>query len=161
MRFTPEKQSKILRPLLVLMIAGLMTTGTAFCIPEAVQASSMTAVGIQNSGLEAEERWGIKIEVIRTTAEGFMLDFRYRIVNSEKSKMLFQPGITPFLVDQKNGIKISMQNSRLGPMRQTTTNPQVNRIYTIIFSNPNRSVKKGDKVTIVMGDFKAENLLVR
>jgi predicted secreted protein len=36
----------------------------------------------------------------------------------------------------------------------------VGRNYSVLFSNMNRSVKKGDKVTIVIGGFKAENLVV-
>jgi len=107
------------------------------------------------------EKWGVNIMAVRTTAEGFMLDFRYRVTDPEKSVKLLDRKVTPILVDQKSGAKIPVVRSRFGPMRQTTTKPTVNRVYTIIFSNPNKSVKKGDKVTVELGEFKAENLVVQ
>jgi predicted kinase len=48
----------------------------------------------------------------------------------------------------------------VGPLRGTGTKAQTNRVYTVMFSNEGRLIQKGSKVTVVIGEFKAENLVV-
>jgi hypothetical protein len=52
---------------------------------------------------------------------------------------------------------------KIGPLRQTTRNsgPLAGKTYFIFFANPGKSIKAGDKVTVVIGDFKIENLAVQ
>jgi len=45
-------------------------------------------------------------------------------------------------------------------MRQTTLQPQTGRIYFILFSNPNRMVKNGGSVSLVIGDFRKDGIIV-
>ena len=107
-----------------------------------------------------EELWGIEITGIRLTASGFMLDFRYRVVDGEKAAPLFDRKTKPYLIHQKTGAKFAVPNPpKTGPLR-TTNKAQQGRLYWMFFGNPNRYVKSGDKVTVVIGDFKAENLIV-
>ncbi len=108
-----------------------------------------------------EERWGIKILLVRTTAEGFFLDFRYRVIDPEKSMMLLDRKVKPYLIIEKTGEKVPVLRTKLGPMRQTAVKPTADRNYAILFGNPGKSVKKGDKVTVVIGDFRAEKLAVQ
>ncbi|NWF76448.1 MAG: hypothetical protein HXY53_07780 [Nitrospirae bacterium] len=107
-----------------------------------------------------EERWGIIIEGIRLSAAGYMLDFRYRVINSEKAKYLFDRKIKPYLVDQKSGAKFIVPSPpKVGALR-TTNQIQANRTYFIFFANPGKFIKHGNKVTVVIGDLRAENLIV-
>ena len=48
----------------------------------------------------------------------------------------------------------------IGALRSTTVKPEANRVYFILSSNAGDLIKSGSKVSIVMGNFKAENLLV-
>jgi len=109
---------------------------------------------------ELTDQWGVEIVNLRTTAEGYMLDFRYRVIDPDKSMTLLDRKTKPYLIDPRNGAKIPVVTSRFGSMRSTTTRPIANRIYTVLFVNPGKSIKKGDKLTVVMGDFKAENVAV-
>ena len=124
------------------------------------EAKDKKVATTSQEGQGIEEKWGIKIQSLRATAEGFMLDFRYRIIDPEKSKMLLDRNAKPYLLNQATGEKMPVVRSRFGPIRHTTAKPTVDRNYSILFSNMNKSVKKGDKVTIVIGEFKAENLVV-
>ncbi|RPJ61453.1 MAG: hypothetical protein EHM23_06895 [Acidobacteria bacterium] len=107
-----------------------------------------------------QDKWGVEIVMLRTTAQGYMVDFRYRVTDPEKSKPILSRNTKPYLVDQKTGTNIRVATSRFGSMRQTTTAPATNRIYTVLFTNPGQTIKKGDKVTIVMGDLKIEDVAV-
>jgi hypothetical protein len=160
MQFTQTAKQICLLLLILMFIVPGAKAGVAGN-PMHSQETGTATGDLQNAKTDGHEKWGVKVEVIRTTAEGYMLDFRYRVTNPEKSMRLMDPHIIPFLIDQKTGNKISVQSGRLGPMRQTAAKPKENRVYTVIFSNPNKSVKKGDKVTVVMGDFRAENLAVQ
>jgi hypothetical protein len=107
-----------------------------------------------------EEQWGIRILGIRLSAAGYMLDFRYRVIDPEKASSLLNRQSKAYLIDQATGTQLLVPRTRLGPMRQTAVRPLANRNYFILFSNPGGIVKAGNSVTVVIGDFKAESLIV-
>jgi len=45
-------------------------------------------------------------------------------------------------------------------MRQTTLKPEAGRIYFMLFSNPNRMVKEGSSVSLIIGDFRKDGIVV-
>jgi hypothetical protein len=109
---------------------------------------------------QLEEKWGVKVLSIRQTAEGYMLDFRYRITDAEKAAPLFSPRIKPYIIDQATGAVMAVPDvPKLGSMR-STRKPLNDRGYAILFANPQKYIKPGNKVTVVIGDFRAENLVV-
>jgi hypothetical protein len=110
--------------------------------------------------VSSEQQWGIRIKSVRITAAGHMVDFRYRVVDPDKATMLLRKQSKAYMVDQKTGTQLSVPRTRIGPLRQTTVKPMPNRDYAMLFTNPMDLVKPGDKVTVVIGDFKAENLIV-
>lgn len=119
---------------------------------------------IQESGSERdrslEEKFGIKTLSMRTSAGGHMLDFRYRVINAGKASPLFSRKIKPYLIDQESGAKLGVPEApKIGALRQTRK-PVADKNYFIIFSNSGKYVKQGSKVTVVIGDFRAENLVV-
>lgn len=115
---------------------------------------------VESIGEGIEERWGIQIIGIRQTAAGYMLDFRYRVTDPEKASPLFARKNKPYLIDQASGAKFAVYNSpKTGPLR-TSDAPQADRNYFIFFANPGRYVKPGNKITVVIGDFRVENLVV-
>jgi hypothetical protein len=108
-----------------------------------------------------EETWGIEILGIRSTAANYMLDFRYRVLDAEKAKPLFRRKARPQVIDQTSGAKVGVFSSpKTGPMRSSDT-PQVDRNYFIMFANPGRYIEVGSKVTVVIDDFKVENMTVQ
>jgi hypothetical protein len=49
---------------------------------------------------------------------------------------------------------------KVGQLRQAQT-AEAGVTYWMAFSNPGRVVKRGDRVTVIIGDFHVENLLVQ
>ncbi|MGD9549318.1 MAG: hypothetical protein AB7V45_17480, partial [Candidatus Krumholzibacteriia bacterium] len=43
------------------------------------------------------EKWGIDITGIHMTAHNYMVDFRYRVLNADKAKALFDRQTKPYL----------------------------------------------------------------
>ena len=110
-----------------------------------------------------EDRWGVRPASIRLTASDYFVDFRYLITDPEKSKAILsrsKENKEVYLLVQKTGKKFPVPITKVGPLRSTTLSPKKGRQYTILFSNVGKSIKKGDKVSVVIGKFKAENLTV-
>lgn len=122
-----------------------------------------------NQGLKAdalldsariEERWGIEIQSIRISAAGYMLDFRYRVIDPEKADPIFNRQTKPYLIDEASGTKLVIASTaKTGPLRPSNK-PQADRTYFMLFSNRGGFVKTGNKVTIVIGGFRVKNLVV-
>jgi len=110
--------------------------------------------------MDFREKWGIEIIAMRLTAADFMLDFRYKVLDAEKAAPLFKPEWKPYLMHMASGKVLNVPApSKVGSLR-TTEPPQAGRIYWMYFGNAGKLIKKGDQVTVIIGDFKAEKLVV-
>jgi hypothetical protein len=107
------------------------------------------------------EKWGIQITSIRMTANDHMIDFRYKVLDEEKAKELFVRENKPYLIEQASGKVLAVPvTAKVGPLR-SSYNPQKGRIYWMFFGNTRGLVKSGSKVSVVIGEFRAENLVVQ
>lgn len=106
-----------------------------------------------------EERWGIEIVALRLSAAGHLLDFRYKVLDAAKAKPLSLRQTKPYL--EAGGKRFPMfQAPRVGPLR-TAYQPEPGKVYGIMFVNEYQSVKAGDQVSAVIGDFRADKLRVQ
>ena len=56
---------------------------------------------------------------------------------------------------------MSVPITKIGSMRQTTRQPEEGRVYFMFFQDAGQQVKSGDKVTVVIGEHRFENLTVQ
>ena len=112
--------------------------------------------------LELVEQWGIEIVSLRQSAAGMLIDLRYRVIDPDKAMIFLDRTEDAYLTDQDTGMTVEVPVGKVGPMRQTLRagKPIADRIYFMLFSNPGRSIEPGSKVTIVIGDFKVEDLVL-
>jgi hypothetical protein len=113
----------------------------------------------QNTAL-VKRTWGIDIVGVHPVSSGFMLAFKYKILDPSKAKLLNERKQKAYLVDEATGTILAvpaMEN--IGELRAATT-PQLDRTYFMIFGNPGRLVKAGARVSVVAGDFKIHGLVV-
>ncbi|GAB4390496.1 MAG: hypothetical protein Kow0025_22950 [Thermodesulfovibrionales bacterium] len=150
-------------------LAGLLTACLALALGLSA-CSTTTAERTPPAGDGApsvsalEEQYGIRIEGIRLTAAGTMLDFRYRIVDPDRAVALVDRTKKPYLIDQASGLKVAVPSpAKLGPLRATDKygKPKAGRTYYVLFGNPGRFIEQGSRVTVVIGEFRAEDLVVR
>ena len=139
---------------IALMLFGCGLTSTTTTIQNVEQTA-------YEDKARLEQQWGVQICGIRLSAADYMLDFRYRVIDPEKAKPLLSRQVKPYLVDQESGAKLIVPAPpKVGSLRQKSNEPLPGKIYFIIFSNPGKLVKRGNKVTVVIGDFKAEGLII-
>ncbi len=109
---------------------------------------------------EMSEEWGIEITSVRMAADGYMVDFRYRVLDAKKAETLFVRKNKPYLIDQTSQKVLAVPSmGKVGPLR-TANKPQEGRIYWMFFGNKQGLIKPGSKVTVIIGDFRAENITV-
>ena len=89
-----------------------------------------------------------------------MLDFRFRVLEPDRAAPLLDRSAKPHLIVQATGARVIVPSPpKIGPLR-TTQAPQTGRSYSVIFANPGGYIKRGNQVTVVIGDFRAEDLTV-
>lgn len=111
-----------------------------------------------------ETTYGIRIEGLRLSAAGSMLDFRYRVVDADKAAAMLDGRVQPYLFDAAHGAKLGVPDTPvLGRIRQTARNNKIltNRTYFIMFGNPAKLLQSGDKVTLLLGSVKVSDLTVQ
>lgn len=157
---------KKIQPLaLAFMLAGLFVLSPAGYMSANTDTNTSMSAGpdlLHNSQAfekKLEEQWGIELTALRMTAADRMIDFRYRVLDSEKAAPLFKRQTKPYLVHQASGKVLAVPNTaKVGSLRNSNT-PKQGRIYWMFFGNQG-VVKTGDKVSVVIGDFRAENLVI-
>jgi len=104
---------------------------------------------------------GIEVLGVRLTAANYMIDVRYRVVDSEKAIPWMNRRAKTYLVDEASGARFfSPSPPKVGPLRQTSRKPLAGRSYFMMFANPGGFVKRGAKVSVVVGEIRLEHLIL-
>ena len=112
-------------------------------------------------GVYYQRAWGVDIVGVKRVSSGYMLEFSYRVLDAGKAKYLSDKTARPYLLDEVSDARLSvpaMEN--IGELRQTAP-PTVGRIYYVIFGNPGKLVKPGNRVSVVIGKFRVDGLVVK
>jgi len=106
-------------------------------------------------------KWGIQVSSLFLSAGGNMVDFRYRVLDPVKAAPLAKVENKPKLIDQTTGATLLVPTTpTVGSLRQTTPRLTTGKIYFMLFADTQKHVKRGDKVSVVVGDFRVDNLTV-
>jgi hypothetical protein len=104
--------------------------------------------------------WGVDSLSVKAVESGEIIRFSYRVVDPEKAKMLNDKKLEPALVSPEKGIKLVVPSlEQVGSLRQSSK-PEAGKAYWMAFSNSGRLIRKGDRVTIAIGEFRAGGLNV-
>ncbi len=134
--------------------AGLLLALTALA-----GCAAHRAAGAASGAGEA----GIRVEALRLSAAGTMLDLRYRVVDAERAAPLLDGRQRPALLDGRGARLGVPETPILGSLRQTARNGKValDHTYFVLFANPGRYLKPGDRVTLVVGEARLAELTVQ
>ncbi|HWZ77273.1 MAG TPA: hypothetical protein VNX87_12105, partial [Candidatus Sulfotelmatobacter sp.] len=91
---------------------------------------------------------------------GEVIRFTYQILDANKATALNDKKVEPSLIDEQAHVKLVVPlMDKVGKLRQSSP-PEAGRTYWMLFSNKGGHVKRGDKVNIVIGKFRADGLVV-
>lgn len=104
--------------------------------------------------------WGVESLSVKWVESGEILRFSFRVVDADKAKPLNDKKSEPVLIDPRAGVKLVIPSlEKVGQLRQTST-PEAGKSYWMAFSNKGGVVKRGDRVNVVIGNFRADGLVV-
>lgn len=104
--------------------------------------------------------WGVDELGVKSVESGEVIRFTYRVLDPNKARTLNDKKNEPSLIDPKAGVSLVVpQMEKIGKLRQSAT-PEAGKSYWMAFSNKGRLVKRGDRVSVVIGNFRAGTLVV-
>jgi|1186.fasta_scaffold414809_2 hypothetical protein len=125
------------------------------------QASQANLAWHASQGFRFQREWGVDIVGVRSVSSGEMLEFRYRVLDPSKAKPLNDKEKQAVLIDEKTGAKLTVpQMEKVGLLR-TATEPKAGRNYWMIFANEKHIVKRGSTVSVNIGNFHVNGLVVQ
>lgn len=104
--------------------------------------------------------WGVEELSVKLVESGELVRFTWRVLDPAKARVLNDKRNEPALVDPQAGVSLVVPAlEKVGQLRQGNP-PEAGRSYWMAFSNKGRRVKRGDRVSVVVGGFRAEGLVV-
>jgi hypothetical protein len=105
--------------------------------------------------------WGVDSLAVKSAESGEIIRFTYRVLDPEKAKILNDKKNEPSLIDPRAGVSLVIPSlEKVGKLRQTST-PEAGKVYWMAFSNKGGHVKPGHRVNVVIGQFRADGLVVQ
>jgi len=105
--------------------------------------------------------WGVDSFEVKSVESGQMIRFSYRVIDAEKAKGVNDKKATPYLIDEKARVKLVVPSmEKVGQLRQSST-PEPGKSYWMVFSNKGAFVKRGNRVSVVIGRFRVDGLTVQ
>jgi hypothetical protein len=115
--------------------------------------------------LRSIEGLGVELMTIRLAASDFLIDFRYRVKDVAKAQPLLEQKVQPVLVNEATGDRYYVPKApKVGSLKQSATAKQpaiVDRVYFMLFANPDRKLKAGEKVTLYAGESVVKDIVVQ
>lgn len=105
--------------------------------------------------------WGIDSLAVKSVESGEIIRFTWRVLDADRAKILNDKKAEPSLIDPQAGVKLTVPSlDKMGQLRPTTA-PEAGKSYWMVFSNKGRLVKRGDRVSVEIGSFKVDGLVVQ
>lgn len=105
--------------------------------------------------------WGVDSLAAKAAESGQMIRFSYRVLDPLKAQALNDKKSAPLLIDETAHVKLVVPTmEKVGQLRQSSS-PEAGKSYWMVFSNKGGLVKPGDRVSVVIGKFRVDGLVVQ
>jgi hypothetical protein len=124
------------------------------------EASVDPPIGWQRPSVSAAglaERSGVRLVRVAVTGGGGLLDLRYQVVDPNKAVAVHEGETPPAIIDERTGLVINQL--LMGHAHKGQLKPAVN--YYLVFENTGNWVRRGAKVTVLLGDAQVEHVVVK
>ncbi len=106
------------------------------------------------------EVWGVDKLRANYTNSGNLIKFSYRVIEPKLAKTLGDHENAPELIGIRSNAVLHIPTmEKIGQLRQMSA-AEANKDYWMVFSNKGNLVKPGDEVSVIIGRFRADGLIV-
>lgn len=145
-------------------IAGTATVRAADAPADAVPTPGPASPAALTAP-QASTDLGVELIGVQLSASDFLIDLRYRVKDVSRAQSLLERKVQAVLVNETTGDRFYVpQVPKVGALKQSATSKQpaqLDRVYFMLFANPDRKLKAGEKVTLYAGDTVVKDLVVR
>src|SRR6267154_5892984 len=129
-----------------------------------VTAKKVSPFRVANQTTRATEYyrtvWGVDHLAVEQTASGSLIRFKYRVVDPSLAKPLGAKETAPTLYNPRTHAALQIPvMDKVGQLRQSGA-AKAGDEYWMAFSNKGKLVRPGDRVSVRIGAFHADGLLV-
>jgi hypothetical protein len=102
------------------------------------------------------EQSGVKLTQVAVSGAGGLVDVRFKVLDPDKAVALHDQATPPALVDERTGVVVNqllMSHAHHGAYKAGVT-------YYLVFNNPGDWVRRGGRVTVLLGNAQVEHVAV-
>ncbi|MGW6194606.1 hypothetical protein ACWF0M_00530 [Kribbella sp. NPDC055110] len=103
------------------------------------------------------ERSGVRVTQVAVTGGGGLLDLRFQVLDPNRANSLHDAATPPAVIDEATGLVVQdllMSHAHTGKYTAGET-------YYLVFENPGNWVRRGAKVSVLLGPAQVEHVVVR
>lgn len=142
------------------LAAPAAAAGQGAAAPARLASAAAAKAWHARRGKALQRQWGVDLKGIHPVSSGLMLRLDYQVLDPARAAALADKRVRPYLIDEATGTALAVPAmEKVGELRQTAA-PVADRTYFMIFGNPGRLVKRGSRVTLVVGNLRAEGVVV-
>ena len=105
--------------------------------------------------------YGVDDLTVKLAESGQLARFTYRVVDAAKARLLEDKASSPSLIDESVHVALSIPvMDKVGPLRQAMP-VEADKTYWMLFSNNGNKVRTGHRVSVVVGSFRVDGLIVQ
>jgi hypothetical protein len=165
----PKNKSRVYGAICALALAGATLAaatdpGANPNAPRKAATAKSSPFAAANTSMHARDyyqmHWGVdSLEVKAVTADQ-LIRFSYRVVDPVKAKSINAKEASPQLNDEVRRVSLVVPTmDKVGQLRQSGP-PESGKTYWMVFSNKGNIIKRGSRVAVVIGEFRANGLAV-
>lgn len=129
-------------------------------LPIAAASRYQNTRGTEKAKHFYSEVWGVEKLRASYTSSGNLIKFSYRVIEPKLAKTLGDHENAPELVGIRSNAVLHVPTmEKIGQLRQMSA-AEANKDYWMVFSNNGNLVRPGDEVSVIIGKFRADGLIV-
>jgi hypothetical protein len=140
--------------LVLALPASSSATGRAPEVPTPMAPVAWQRPAVSATGLV--ERSGVRLVRVSVSGDGGLLDLRYQVIDPNRASSVHDRRTPPAIIDERTGLvmsKLFMGHSHTGRLTAAVT-------YYLVIENPGHWVRRGGRVTVLLGDAEVEHVVV-